>query len=260
MSIMRSTKRPNDDRAATTAIVPGGTLVLARGQRTRLSDQLYGQIFEQIVSGRLKVGDRLPSEKEICEQFGVSRPVVREALLRLGADGLVTAHQGLGTFVSHQPVARIQSFTRAQDVPSYLRCQEVRIALEGDAARLAAERRTDEQMNAIEEAHARFTQNAEKGKLDPQDDLAFHASVATAAQNDFYLQVLEHINESLFGFMRLSLSLTRTGSKQRTQRVLEEHSAIVDAIREQDGERARVAMQFHLGQARRRVVDRERDK
>jgi GntR family transcriptional repressor for pyruvate dehydrogenase complex len=257
---MRSTKRLRDDSAASRPDPSAGTLVLARGQRTRLSDQLYGQIFEQIVSGRLKVGDRLPSEKEICEQFGVSRPVVREALLRLGADGLVTAHQGLGTFVSHQPVARIQSFARAQDVASYLRCQEVRMALEGDAARLAAERRTQEQMEAIEEAHVRFAQNAEKGKPDPQDDLAFHASVASAAQNDFYLEVLEHINESLIGFMRLSLSLTRTGSKQRAQRVVEEHAAIVDAIREQDGERARVAMQFHLGQARRRVVDRERDR
>jgi GntR family transcriptional repressor for pyruvate dehydrogenase complex len=260
MSIMRSTKRSNDESEAAKDIAEGGTLVLARGQRTRLSDQLYGQIFEQIVSGRLKVGDRLPSEKEICEQFGVSRPVVREALLRLGADGLVTARQGLGTFVSHQPVARIQTFARAQDVASYLRCQEVRIALEGDAARLAAERRTDEQMEAIEKAYVRFAQNAERGRPDPQDDLDFHASVAAAAQNDFYLQVLEHINESLLGFMRLSLSLTRTGSKQRTQRVLEEHSAIVDAIREQDGERARVAMQYHLGQARRRVVDRDRDR
>jgi GntR family transcriptional repressor for pyruvate dehydrogenase complex len=260
VSIMRPTKRPTDDSAATKAATSGGTLVLARGQRTRLSDQLYGQIFEQIVSGRLKVGDRLPSEKEICEQFGVSRPVVREALLRLSADGLVMAHQGLGTFVSHQPVARIQTFARAQDVASYLRCQEVRIALEGDAARLAAERRTEEQLEAIEAALARFAENVEKGRPDPQDDLEFHSSIAMAAQNDFYLQVLEHINESLLGFMRLSLSLTRTGSKQRMQRVLEEHAAIVDAIRERDGERARVAMQFHLGQARRRVVDRDRDR
>jgi GntR family transcriptional repressor for pyruvate dehydrogenase complex len=256
---MGSTEPLNDD-SALKAATPAGTLVLARGQRTRLSDQLYGQIFDQIVSGRLKVGDRLPSEKEICEQFGVSRPVVREALLRLGADGLVMAHQGLGTFVSHQPVARIQSYARAQDVASYLRCQEVRIALEGDAARLAAERRSEEQLRAIEDAHAHFAQNAEKGRASPEDDLAFHASVAAAAQNDFYLQVLEHINESLIGFMRLSLNLTRTGSRQRVLRVVEEHAAIVDAIREKDGERARVAMQFHLGQARRRVVDRERDR
>ena len=55
----------------------------ATGKRARLSDQIYGQIFERIVSGRLNVGDQLPSENEIAEQYGVSRPVVREALLRL---------------------------------------------------------------------------------------------------------------------------------------------------------------------------------
>ncbi|WP_119157265.1 FadR/GntR family transcriptional regulator [Caldimonas tepidiphila] len=256
---MPPSQRPPEDKSAPPAAT-SGKLVLARGQRTRLSDQLYGQIFEQIVSGQLKVGDRLPSEKEICDSFGVSRPVVREALLRLGADGLVTSHQGLGTFVSHQPVARIQSFARAQDVASYLRCQEVRISLEGDAARLAALRRTDEHLQAIEEAQERFSRNAINGRPDPQDDLAFHSSIAAATQNDFFLEVLQHIHESLSGFLRLSLSLTRTGSKHRAQRVVDEHAAIVDAIREQDGERARIAMQFHLQQALRRMVDRERDR
>jgi GntR family transcriptional repressor for pyruvate dehydrogenase complex len=237
-----------------------GTTAKSNRPRTRLSDQLYGQIFEQIVSGHFKVGDRLPSEKEICERFSVSRPVVREALLRLSADGLATSRQGLGTFVSHQPAARIQTFARAQDVASYLRCQETRMALEGDAARLAAERRTPEQMRAIEETLERFARNAANGKPDPEDDMAFHSCIAAATQNDFYLQVLDHINESLSGFMRLSLSLTRTGPKHRAQQVMDEHAAIVDAIREQDGERARVAMQFHLGQARRRMVDRDRDR
>lgn len=116
----------------------GVALHLERGQRVRLADQLYGQIFDQIASGRLNVGDKLPSEHEICEKFGVSRPVVREALLRLRADGLVTAHQGLGTFVSHQPAPRLKTFSDVQNVGAYLRAQEVRVALEGDAARLAA--------------------------------------------------------------------------------------------------------------------------
>lgn len=253
-------KTPKPGDMSSTLDTASGALVLARGQRVRLSDQLYGQIFEQIVSGRLKIGDQLPSEKEICERFGVSRPVVREALLRLRADGLVTAHQGLGTFVSHQPAARIESFARAEDVASYLRCQEVRVALEGDAARLAAERRTEEQMIAIDEAHDRFNKSVDAGVLNAEDDLAFHKSVVVAAGNDFYAQVLEQIHEALIGFMRLSLSLTRTGSKQRAQRVVDEHAAVVEAIREQDAERARVAMQFHLGQARRRLVDRDRDR
>lgn len=232
---------------------------LERGQRVRLADQLYGQIFESIASGRLNVGDKLPSEHEICDKFGVSRPVVREALLRLRADGLVTAHQGLGTFVSHQPAPRLKTFPDVQNVGAYLRAQEVRVALEGDAARLAALRRTDEQLERIAAAHRAFVEALEQGRVSPEADLAFHASIADASGNDFYWGVLENIHEAISGFMRLSLSLTRTGSRARAQRVADEHAAILSAIREQDGERARVAMQFHLGQARHRLVDRERD-
>ncbi|AMD46172.1 FadR/GntR family transcriptional regulator [Bordetella holmesii] len=232
---------------------------LERHQRVRLGDQLYGQIFEQITSGRLSVGDKLPSEHEICERFGVSRPVVREALLRLRADGLITAHQGLGTFVSHQPAPRLKTFPDVQNVSAYLRAQEVRVALEGDAARLAALRRSDAQLQRMEQAHADFLDRLADGKVSPQADLAFHASIAEASGNDFYLDVLENIHEAVSGFMRLALNLTRTGSRQRAERVAEEHAAILSAIRAQDSERARVAMQFHLGQARHRLVDKERD-
>lgn len=228
-----------------------------RGER--LSDQLYGQIFEQIVSGRYAVGDQLPPEKDICEAFGVSRPVVREALLRLRADGLITSHQGLGTFVSHQPAPRIKSFASAKDVAAYLRCQEVRISLEGDAARLAAERRTDEQLARIVEAHEVFAHSVQEGRMVAEEDLAFHMRIAEASGNEFYPQVLESIHEAMMGFMRLTLNLTRTSSKQRAQRVLDEHRAVLDAIRERDGELARVAMQFHLSQARQRLVDKNRD-
>nr|WP_242697859.1 FadR/GntR family transcriptional regulator [Bordetella holmesii] len=224
-----------------------------------MGDQLYGQIFEQITSGRLSVGDKLPSEHEICERFGVSRPVVREALLRLRADGLITAHQGLGTFVSHQPAPRLKTFPDVQNVSAYLRAQEVRVALEGDAARLAALRRSDAQLQRMEQAHADFLDRLADGKVSPQADLAFHASIAEASGNDFYLDVLENIHEAVSGFMRLALNLTRTGSRQRAERVAEEHAAILSAIRAQDSERARVAMQFHLGQARHRLVDKERD-
>jgi len=245
--------------ASAPAAAGGVSLQLERGQRVRLADQLYGQIFEQIASGALNVGDKLPSEHEICDRFGVSRPVVREALLRLRADGLVTAHQGLGTFVSHQPAPRLKAFGDVHNVGAYLRAQEVRLALEAEAARLAALRRTDDDLQRIADAHAAFVRELEDGRVSPEADLAFHASIADASGNDFFPGVLESIHESISGFMRLTLSLTRTGSRQRAQRVADEHGAILAAIREQDAERARVAMQFHLGQARHRLVDRERD-
>ncbi len=231
-------------------------LVNEPGQRGRLSDLLYGQVFDQITSGKLKVGDQLPSEMEISERFGVSRPVVREALLRLRADGLITSHQGLGTFVSHQPAPRVKTLAKAQDIASYLRCQEVRIALEGDAARLAAERRTEEQLAALLAAHEAFADGVRSGKLLPEADLAFHACIAEASGNDFHASLLESIHDAMTGLMRLTLGLTRTASRKRAQAVLDEHVAIVEAIRARDAEEARTAMQFHLSQARRRLIDR----
>jgi GntR family transcriptional repressor for pyruvate dehydrogenase complex len=229
------------------------------GRRTRLSDQLYGQIFDQIASGKLNVGDQLPSENDMSERFGVSRPVVREALMRLRADGLVTAQQGLGSFVSAQPASRVKSFAMAENVASYMRCQEVRITLEGDAARLAALRRNDEQMAEIDAAHQRFAASVIEGKMNAEEDLAFHRCIADATSNDFFREVLESTHEALSGFMRLSINLTRTGSTRRAQKVMDEHTAIVEAIRARDGDRARVAMQFHLDQAKQRVINRERD-
>ena len=107
-------------------------------------------------------------------------------------------------------------------------------------------RRTDEQLRKIEEAHQAFAESLAQGRMSAEADLAFHASIAEASGNDFYLGVLESIHDSISGFMRLTLSLTRTGSRQRAQTVLDEHATILAAIRAQDGEHARVAMQFHL--------------
>lgn len=255
-SVSSASKRP----VAGPAPAAAGSLLLTPGQRGRLSDQLYGQIFEQITTGRLKVGEQLPAEMEISERFGVSRPVVREALLQLRADGLITSHQGLGTFVSHQPAPRIKKLAKAQDIAAYLRCQEVRITLEGDTARLAAMRHTDEQLEAVMQAHQAFADGVRSGKLLPETDLNFHASIAQASGNDFYVTLLESIHEAMTGLMRLTLGLTRTASKRRALTVLDEHTAIVDAIRARDGEQARAAMQCHLGQARRRLVDGRRDR
>ena len=234
-------------------------LPLVPGRRQRLSDQLYGQILQHIVSGRLKEGDRLPPEKDICETFGVSRPVVREALMRLRADGLVQARQGAGTFVMRRPAARLTNFARTTDIAGYLRCLELRLPVEGAAAKLAAERRSSEALARIEEAHAAFEREVKSGRFSADADLAFHTAIAEATGNDFFPAVLRGLGESLRGFMSLTLNLTRTGSKQRARIVLEEHTRVLDAIRAQDGEGAALAMQLHIGQARRRLIDRNRD-
>lgn len=140
-----------------------------------------------------------------------------------------------------------------------MRFQEVRISLEGDAVRFAALRRTPEQMTIIDAAHERLALSATQGKMNTEEDLAFQKSITNATGNEFFRDVLESTHEALSGFMRLSISLTRTGSTWRAQKVLEEPTAIVEAIRAKDGDRTRVAMQFHQDQARQRLINGDRD-
>ena len=237
----------------------GAGLVLVPGRRQLLSDQLYGQILDQIVSGRLNEGDRLPPEKDICEMFGVSRPVVRDALLQLRADGLVQARQGSGTYVLRRPADRLKSFANSAELAVFLRCLEVRMPLEATAAKLAAERRTAAQLDRIETAHDQLRKDVETGHITTANDITFHASIAAAAGNEFFTQVLQHIHGSITGFMDVSLNLTRTGSRERIQQVLNEHTIILEAIQSQEAEAAEVAMRFHIGQSQRRVIDRNQD-
>lgn len=121
-------------------------------KREKLSDQLYGQLLEKIVSGELKEGVKLPSENEISRAFQVSRPVIREALLRLQADGLIYSRQGAGSFVKARPPEGLIKFTAPSDIPGLLRCFEARLPLEGAAAALAAQRANEEDLHAIEAA------------------------------------------------------------------------------------------------------------
>lgn len=229
------------------------------GRRQLLGDQLYGQILDQIVSGRLKEGEKLPTEKEISAMFGVSRPVVRDALNRLRADGLVQARQGSGTYVLRRPSDRLKTFANTADMAMYLRCLEVRIPLEAAAAALAAERRTASQLSRIESAHIQMRKDVETGHITTESDLSFHSSIAEATGNEFFPGVLKHLHSSVAGFMDVSLNITRTGSRERIQEVLKEHTIILEAIQAHEPDAADVAMRFHLGQSRRRTLDRNRD-
>src|SRR4051812_30299120 len=106
----------------------------------RLADQLYAQLLDQIVRGTLMGGQRLPSENRMSSQFAVSRPVIREAIARLQADGLVTTRHGSGTFVVGPPKDRTIKLAPIVGTPALVLCFELRTALECEMAILAARR------------------------------------------------------------------------------------------------------------------------
>jgi GntR family transcriptional repressor for pyruvate dehydrogenase complex len=216
-------------------------------------------LIEQIIAGDLPQNARLPTEHELARGFGVSRSVIREALMRLSADGVVTARQGSGTYVQRRPSDRVTAFARPSDLPAVLRAFEMRLALEGAAARLAAQRRTDGQLAALQARHDAFTAQAENGVPTPEKDLAFHRAIIEATGNPYFLAALDATGDAVLSQMDVALKVTREMSRERARTVAVEHARILDNIVSGDGEGAEIAMRFHIDQARKRLTDRSRE-
>jgi GntR family transcriptional regulator, transcriptional repressor for pyruvate dehydrogenase complex len=231
------------------------TIQLTPARRWRLADVLYGQLLMRIVNGDVAEGDRLPSEAEIGKMFGASRPVVRQALMQLQIDGLVYARKGAGTFVRMRPPARLNAFVEPADVASYLRSFELRGAVEGEAARLAAVRRTRSQLRTIKDAARALEDAITRKETGHEQDFGFHMAIAEATDNELFVRVLEELADIIRGSMAMGLSLTRTGSDLRRSQVLREHWQIADAIAAQDAEAAALYMRCHLLQTRTRTTD-----
>lgn len=227
--------------------------------REKLGDRLYGQIMQQIMSGALREGEKLPSENAICAAFQVSRPTVREALMRLSADGLVTTRHGAGRFVQKRPPEQLAHLAEASDMAGLLRCLEVRIALEGQAAALAARHCSPEQLDDIRAALGALRACVDAGEVAAGADFAFHHAVALASGNGLFAALLRTLDDTIRHGMTVALGLTRAGSRERAQRVLEEHESVVVAIAQDDADGAGLAMRYHLHRARQRVTDWQRD-
>ncbi|PWC32799.1 FadR/GntR family transcriptional regulator [Azospirillum sp. TSO35-2] len=237
-------------------------LKLQPKRRERLGDQLYGQLLEQIISGALKEGDRLPSEKELCQMFEVSRPVVREAMMLLQADGLVVARQGSGTYVQRRPPQGLAALAGLSDIAGMLRSFELRLPLESEAAALAAVRRSPDQLSRIGEALDGLVRALETGASPTAAsaaDFAFHHAVAEATCNPMFVSVLDTLHPAIDRSMVVALNLLAGDAPQRTRRVLEEHARIFEAITLGDADAAALAMRSHLNRARQRLTDQHQD-
>lgn len=228
-------------------------------KRKTLSDQLYGQILEQIVSGALKQGEKLPSENQICSAFGVSRPVVREALRKLQDDGLVEARRGVGSFVRKRPPQRLIEFTTADSVSGLMRAMEARMVVEKATARLAAQRAGSREIAKIEAALKTLENLMRRREVALDADFDFHLAIAEASGNDAFVIMLNAIRDVMERTIDVAQSLTREGSQARIDRVTQEHRQIYEAILARDVEAAGLTMAYHLLQARQRVTDYARE-
>ncbi|HVJ08339.1 MAG TPA: FadR/GntR family transcriptional regulator [Acidisarcina sp.] len=221
----------------------------------RLADRIYERVIEQIVRGDFHVGDRLPSESQLGTEYGVSRAVVREALARLHADGVTVSRRGAGTYVQRQPGREFLRLSPIGGIADLMRCFEFRVALEGEAASLAAQRRSDEDLKLIEDAFERLNQVNAAGELGVEEDIQFHAAIAAASRNQLFIQTLEALALHVFNGVNLTRHLSLARNRSRLALVQEEHSRILEAIRDPDPEKARTAMRAHISNARNRALD-----
>jgi DNA-binding FadR family transcriptional regulator len=216
---------------------------------------IYQHIFEVIIAGEFPVHARLPSETELAQRFGASRPVVREALARLRDDGIIISRQGSGSYVKRRPDIAVLRFVPVSSIADIQRCFEFRHGLEGIAAALAAERWEDSDMAEIRTAFDALEASTEDFKLGVDADEQFHLAIAKATHNPYHISVQSSLQPNIIFGMSLTRNLSLLRTQERLREVQNEHRAIMEAVAARMPAAARTAMQLHIDNARRRMFE-----
>jgi GntR family transcriptional regulator, hexuronate regulon transcriptional repressor len=207
----------------------------------RLYQELARKLIAELASGAFAVGDRLPAERELAADHDVSRPTVREAIIALEVQGLVEVRVGSGAFVTRLP--------GKEEIPGFnitgFELTEARLLFEGEAAALAATQISDgeiEELETLIEAMA----HENKGEGGAEDaDRAFHLAVAKATRNTAVYETIERLWE-LRATSPESAQLHALARTANIKPVVDEHSAVLNALRARDPNAARAAMRTHL--------------
>lgn len=230
---------------------------VTRPRRPRgLVQVIVDELASNIRDGQIKPGDKLPTESEIMTRFEVSRTVVREALSKLQASGLVETRHGIGTFALAAPDTsnfRIapEDFSTVADVVSLL---ELRISLESEAAGLAAQRRDAGNISKMEAALTAFLDAIEHESDALPSDFEFHMEVARATGNRHFADLMTYLGTMIIPRARVNTpNSAPEGRLSYLQRLHGEHESIFNAIKNQDSDAARAAMRTHLSNSRERL-------
>lgn len=212
--------------------------------------QRVGQKIQQvIVQNRLRPGDRLPSERDLAERFGVSRTVIREAVRSLMAKGILEVRAGSGTIVRAPSTSFLSDYlelylSMRSGKFDYRKVVEVRRLLEVEIAGLAAERRDEEDLRTLERILAQAEEHLDDPDAFVELDVQFHSALAQATHNELFLVLLESIAGVMVQVRLLGLRVPGT-----PQRALAYHRDIYQNVQRGDREGARRAMDRHMDEA-----------
>ncbi|MDX2454330.1 FadR/GntR family transcriptional regulator [Desulfosarcina sp.] len=213
----------------------------------RISDQVFDQLRELIFRGEFKAGEKILTERELAEAFGVSRTSVRDAINKLVVMGLLDQKQGQGTFV-RSPESKEKSIlatmvkSQGASISDLL---EVRMGLECNAAAMAASRAVEKDFQFMEKSIEEMQKEVKSGRLGTEADASFHMAIAYATNNPLQVFIMKNFYDFLFTGIKVNLEgLYKIPSNVDT--ILEQHTLIYQAIRKGNPEAAHRAMKQHI--------------
>lgn len=229
----------------------------ASGEPT-LVDRITNLLAGQIRSGAYPVNARLPTEKFMAEEYGVSRTVVREAISRLKSENLVETRQGSGTVVLDRKSAQVFRLDKSDDDPALgvLRLVELRRGIDAEMAALAAVRRTEKQMSEIKRALKAIDEAVKENRDGVEEDLEFHMTISRATGNPHYPALLSFLTQALEDAIRVTRANEATRVDLTTD-VRAEHEAMCTAIHARDPDAARRAAFLHMDNTANRLHQAE---
>lgn len=225
--------------------------------KSNISDEIFYQLKEQIESNVFSVGSKLPTEKDLCELFNVSRQPIREALKSLNKLGYIESKQGEGTFVVFDKnKLNIQPMNFSQlSFNDYLNLVELRHIIEVEACKLCAIRHTTNDLKKIKN----YLEIIEKDMSDDitigfEADYEFHKSIIEGSKNDYIIDTFLNISDKYLEGLKSSLTLN-LGNNQKRKEVIKEHQIIFNAIENRNPNKASEAMDVHIKNLRRKMGD-----
>jgi GntR family transcriptional repressor for pyruvate dehydrogenase complex len=216
------------------------------GRRPRLSDEIADRLLEDVLERGARPGDRLPTERQLGEQFEVSRTVIREAVRTLVGRGVIDANRGSGLTVAEVPASTVQAsmqlFLRngQREIP-YERVHEVRVAIEVEVAGHAAQRATNVGVARLRDHHEEMATLLERGENASLVDVAFHRELARLTDNELFLVVLDSIGDVLVDVREVTWK-----RRELFERAFVAHERILEAVAARAPAAASAAMRTHL--------------
>ena len=215
----------------------------AQRSSSRLYKDIAKVLLHEIGSGAFPPGARLPAERDLAMKYGVSRPVIREAIIALEVRGVVEVRVGSGVYV----LASGEEHKAPAGEISAIELTEARLLIESEVAALAAMQITDEELTELEALVLQIAAENLEPESTEEADEAFHVAIARATRNNALLESVQRLWE----LRRISREAALLHEKARTANVkpvVDEHSKVLRALRIRDPQQAREAMRAHLSQ------------